>query len=295
VQTLLQHFTHTPYAEHAHKALEKTITPHAFPRMFNDSLVTDHHAIIPTATPSHTRRLSKQEHAVYDAIVRRFLAGFYPAAVFALTRFTTLIQNHVFIARGKSCLEKGWHVVEKPFLQEMKTHLLPSLESPSDVTCQKTHILACSTQAPPHHTDASILKDMEEAGLGTPATRASILETLLQRKYAQRLEKKLQATQEGVLLVQQLNVQTLKSPALTATWETQLKEVSLGRVSRTHFMQHIRGFTRTVVHSIQHTEQCPLCNQGIVIKGNQAYGCSRWREGCGFNRVFRHQKQGTDH
>ena len=134
--------------------------------------------------------------------------------------------------------------------------------------------------------DENLKEALKEKGIGTPATRASIIETLLKRNYIQRNGKSLIATDLGRYLIALIQDPNLKSPELTGEWEAKLKEIEQGKYSAVDFMQKIAGFIRQVITGSDLTRVdfevyglCPKC-KSAVIKGNKGYGCSQWREGC---------------
>ena len=198
-------------------------------------------------------------------------------------------------------LDPGWTVLypkEKSDVQE-----LPAFEK-GESGPHFPYIEEGKTKPPAHFNENSLLGAMEtagklvedealkealkEKGIGTPATRASIIETLIKRKYIQRSGKSLTATDLGRYLIALIQDPNLKSPELTGEWESKLKEIEKGRYSPVEFMNSIAEFTRQLVAGSDLSKinyevygPCPKC-KSPVIKGKKGYGCSKWREGCAF-------------
>ena len=289
--------------------------------------VTDHHAILPTARRADISKFSPDEAALFDLVARRMLAAFYPACEYDATRVITRVGDHLFRTTGKIMVKNGWHDVpplEKPpkprkgaEKQEEGDTPLPPLQK-GDTRSVKGHkIREDVTKPPAPHTDASLLAAMENAGrelddeelarqmkgsgIGTPATRAAIIERLLQVGYAQRRGKTLQATDKGVMLIDVMP-QELASPELTGRWELALHEITDGKQDETRFMDGIRrmssflvdyarnqakelqfppdqrrgsrrGGKRMITPPLQGTI-CPLCGKGQLWESNLAFSCT---------------------
>lgn len=277
-------------------------------RIINDKKVTDHHAIIPTGKlPSS---LPPQSQAVYDAIVTRLIAVFYPTCVKELTTIDGTSNKELFQAKGIRTLIPGWTVLYPKKAEENKDSKSAS-ESQELPAFQKgengphfPYISEGKTKPPAHYNENALLGAMEtagkmvedeslkealkEKGIGTPATRASIIETLLKRGYIQRGGKSLTATDLGRYLIALIQDPNLKSPELTGEWESKLKEIEQGKFSAAEFMRRIAQFTNQVIaesdiYKVNHQIYggCPKCKNPI-IKGKKGYGCSKWREGCSF-------------
>lgn len=289
-------------------------------RIFNNAKVNDHHAIIPTGQlPS---QLSREEGLVYHAIVKRFVAVFYPNCEKAHTMVHGLASGERFKAKGTRLVSPGWFALyqsdkenaKEEDRQGEKEQALP----PFQVGEQGAHapeLKSCRTKPPKHYTEATLLSAMEtagktvddeelkeamkERGLGTPATRAAIIETLFKREYIRREKKALTATEKGEELIRLLGQGTaLTSAELTAEWEHRLKQVEKGLSCADDFMKHVRDFTMHIVNTLKDEAEkgvsdlgkCPLCREPI-IKGNAGYGCSAWKSGCGFR--FHAEQYGT--
>ena len=272
-------------------------------RIVNDAKVGDHHAIIPTGKPPGA--LSPIGQKVYDAVVTRLIAAFYPACVKEVTTVAGVSNGVPFRARGVRVLEPGWtalyprsddgHGEDEQDLPEFR----PGESGPHEPIVRKGE-----TAPPKAYTEASLLGAMEtagklvedeqlkevlkEKGLGTPATRAAIIETLLERGYITREKKTLLATNLGRYLVALVQDRGLKSPELTGEWEAKLREVERGGLDPRRFMAEIVGYTGEVIRCGDATSidegrlgDCPRCGRP-VIAGKRGFGCSGWREGCPF-------------
>jgi DNA topoisomerase-3 len=282
------------------------------PRMIDNSKVTDHHAIIPTPTRSVLAKLAADELRVYDLVVRRFLSAFYPAARWENTRLVTEVEQETFRTEGKKLLEIGWlKVYDRP----SKDELLPDLSLAERIRTLSTTVLEKETQPPPRYNDATLLSAMEGAGklledealkqamkdhgLGTAATRAAIIERLIEVEYLERDGKSLRPTPKGMELIKSIAaipIPELISPELTGNWEQNLVLIEQGKLSAETFMTEIEQLARSVVEKVKTTENtatmreavyavlapCPLCN-GDIKEFRQAFSCANWREkGCKF-------------
>lgn len=272
-------------------------------RIINDKKVSDHHALIPTGKLPNT--LPSQHQAVYDAIVTRLIAVFYPPCIKKITTIDGHAHQEPFQAKGIQMLAPGWTVLypkkaedKKPEAQE-----LPPFNR-GESGPHAPYVEEGKTTPPAHYNENALLGAMEtagklvddeelkealkEKGLGTPATRASIIETLLKRSYIHREGKMLKATDLGRYLIALIQDPNLKSPELTGEWEAKLKKIERGEYCASNFMQEIAQFTSHVISNSDISKidpesygSCPKC-KNPVIKGNKGYGCSKWREGCSF-------------
>lgn len=263
-------------------------------RILNDKKVSDHHAIIPTGKYT---TLTGPAQALYDAIVTRFIAVFYPACLKELTTIEAITNQVPFHAKGIRILNPGWTEL---YPKKTEDQLLP-LFTQGESGPHAPYIEEGKTKPPAPFNENSLLGAMEtagklvedenlkealkEKGLGTPATRASIIETLIKRKYIQRDKKSLRATDFGRYLIALIQDPNLKSPEMTGEWESKLKEIEKGKYSPTTFMENIAQFTRQLIAEKKINPSiygpCPKCKNPI-IKGTRGYGCSKWREGCKF-------------
>jgi len=298
-------------------------------RVVNDSKVSDHHAIIPTDVEHDVSRFSPDERRVFDLIARRFLAVFHPPARYARTTVVTLVEEERFRSRGKVTLEAGWRGVygllsdaeaqqqRQDEEGENESAELPPLEQGQTVKCASAEVEAKETKPPPRYTEATLLSAMEtagkliddeelreamkESGLGTPATRAETIETLIRREYIERAGKDLTPTPKGLQVITMLEEHPLTSPELTGSWEKRLTDIEHGSDDRGKFIGDIAEFTRATVEKIAELDKeklrpervelgpCPRCGAetGEIIKENsKAYGCTSWKSreetGCGF-------------
>jgi DNA topoisomerase-3 len=300
-------------------------------RVVNDARVDDHHAIIPTDVEHDLERFSPDERRIFDLVARRFLAVFHPAARYQRTEVVTLVEEERFRTRGKITLEPGWRGVygleadvdkqagaaAKDDDAENESAELPQLEQGQTVRCLSAEFEDKQTRPPPRYTEATLLSAMEtagkriddeelreamkESGLGTPATRAETIETLIRREYIERAGKDLQPTPKGLQVITMLEEHPLTSPELTGDWEKRLSDIEHGKGDRKEFIQGIVDLTTQTVEQIAALDKeklrpervelgpCPRCGAetGEIIKENsRAYGCTSWKSreepGCGF-------------
>jgi DNA topoisomerase-3 len=289
-------------------------------RVINDAKVTDHHAIIPTRAESHpVDKMNDDDRRIYDMVVRRFLAAFHPEAVFENTRIETTVVDHVFRTRGKLMLVPGWRGVygeeadapqaDRSDDDEDREQQLPKLVRDEQVTVQEVASEEKETKPPRRYTEGALLAAMETAGklvdeeelreamkdsgIGTPATRASIIERLLQVGYIERDARALVVTEKGLNVVRLLGEHPLTSPGLTGDWEHRLAKIETGQDSRKAFMGDIVKFTESTVGELDtklkdvripraNLGPCPVCGRDIV-ENRKGYSCwSREDPGCGF-------------
>src|SRR5947209_2110282 len=289
-------------------------------RVVNDAKVTDHHAIIPTRAEHHpVDKMNDDDRRIYDLVVKRFLAIFHPDAVFENTRVETTASGHVFRTRGKVMLVPGWRGVygetadadggARQDDDEGREQQLPRLEQgeKSDVTEVASE--EKETKPPRRYTEGSLLRTMEtagklvdddelreamkESGIGTPATRAAIIERLIQVGYVERDARALVVTEKGLNVIRLLGEHALTSPGLTGEWEHRLAKIEIGSDSREAFMGDIVKFTRDTVEELDRNLKdvripranlgpCPVCGRDIV-ENRKGYSCwSREDPGCGF-------------
>ena len=271
-----------------------------------------HHAIIPTGTTGSA--LTGPDAAVYDLIVRRLLAALLPPGVDERTTVTTIAIGERFVTKGTTMLTPGWRIALPPVAdpdakaddEELPPPIPPGLQAQMAVRAQTPQIREKLTKAPPKLNDASLLTLMEKHGLGTPATRARMIEVLLQRAYVIRQKQSLISTPKGQALLTVVP-EAIQSPDLTGQWEAQLEAIAQGTGQPETFLAAIREYTRTLVATAQaqstvapapgssssastgaagfaDTEfgSCPICHQGVIQPTPKGWGCSRWRDGCRF-------------
>ncbi len=293
-------------------------------RVVNDARVDDHHAIIPTDVEHELDRFSPDERRVFDLVARRFLAVFHPPARYARTTIVTEVEQERFRTRGKVTLFAGWRGVygvepdaEKTQDEDGESSELPEVREGQTVRCIVAESDARETKPPPRYTEATLLSGMEtagklvedeelreamkERGLGTPATRAETIETLIRREYIERVGKELQPTPKGLQVITMLEQHKITSPDLTGDWEKRLTDIEHGKDDRRRFLDDIEGFTREIVEQIAALDReklrpvraelgpCPRCGAetGEIIRENsKAFGCTSWKSreepGCGF-------------
>jgi len=276
-------------------------------RYFNNTKVTDHHAIIPTNQGSG--KLTPDQFRVYDLIVRRFLAIFYPDALEFKTTVKALINSQSMIARGTILRDPGWQLVYpiKSKAKKDEEQKLPDFQKgesgPHNPSIEKKE-----TKPPKNYTEATLLRAMESCGktvedsqlrealkangIGRPSTRAAILETLFRRNYILREKKNLIPTQKGIDLIGAIQNETLKSPVLTGDWENKLRQIEAGSYKGGVFLNELNQYVASIISevkavpgrasTVQGIAPCPKCGNGQVLDGKKAYGCSEWKSGCDF-------------
>ncbi|MCK9636407.1 MAG: DNA topoisomerase 3 [Methylobacter tundripaludum] len=278
-------------------------------RLFNDAKVNDHHAIIPTAALPGA--LSGNEAKVFEAIALRFIAAFYPPCIKQITTVLGEVSGAAattveFKTTGTMIESPGWQVLYKNDAanQADKTQkILPNFVK-GETGPQQPSITQGKTTPPKPYNEASLLGIMESAGktcddeqlkealkekgLGTPATRASIIEVLIKRNYIQRQKKNLLSTESGRRLISIIADDRLKSAAMTGEWEAKLKKIEHNEYDPDRFMAEIIRFTRNIkdqsdrpLYDQSRLGDCPLCGHP-VIEGRKGYGCSDWKAGCKF-------------
>jgi DNA topoisomerase-3 len=294
----------TSYATWAKEILAKQwVCPNK--RIFNNAKISDHFAIIPTSLAP--RHLTEAEQKLYDLVTKRFLAVFYPAAEFLLTTRITRVREEPFKTEGKVMLQAGWRSVyghEAPADDE--TPRLPPVQPNEQVQTPKIDLIAAQTKPPPRYTEATLLSAMEGAGklvedeelreamsqkgLGTPATRAAIIEGLIFEKYILRQARELQPTAKAfslITLLRGLDIPELSSPELTGDWEFRLKQMERGQLGRPEFMRQIQQMTRLIVEKTKRHENdtvpgdftelkvaCPKCG-GVMRENYKKFQCQQ--------------------
>lgn len=289
-------------------------------RTFDDTKVSDHHAIIPTPQTAPVDKLPPDELKVFDLIAKRTIAAFYPAYEYDLVKAYSTCETHHFKSSGRTVRADGWRAVYDS--GEKEDASLPPLSVGDEKQIKKASSKKEATKPPAPHTDASILSAMENAGrdledetlreqmkgsgLGTPATRAAIIERLIKVGYAARKGRALNATEKGVQLID-IVPQELASAELTGKWEKALSEIAENKGDPERFVEGIRNMTTYLVNYASTTEKagdfkpeerkgkgakahtakvlsgvrCPLCGKEVV-ESAKAFGCSAWKEGCHF-------------
>lgn len=309
-------------------------------RIVDDAKVDDHHAIIPTEQVADMSKLKDDERRIYDLVVRRYLAAFHPIAKHEDTVVVTQVAEEHFRTKGSVLVEPGWRAVfglgadappEEPGAEQAKPDedekaQLPKLVQGESVVADidDEQPEEKQTKPPARYTEGTLLSAMETAGklvddeamreamkdrgLGTPATRASIIELLIGRQYIQREGRALRVTSKGMKLIEILEGHPLISPDMTGDWEQQLHDIESGSLSAEQFMQGIIDFTEQTVTKITEIDKdklkmvraelgpCPRCQANgtlnddgepnIIRENARAYGCTSWKSreeaGCGF-------------
>jgi DNA topoisomerase-3 len=287
-------------------------------RVVADDRVGDHHAIIPTNSTHNLDKLSDDDRRIYDLVARRFLAVFHPEAVFENTKVETTVAGYVFRTRGKVLLVPGWRGVYGELAgggetaeddDEGRDQQLPKLVQGEDVETRDVSSAEKETKPPRRYSDASLLAAMEtagklvddeelreamkESGIGTPATRASIIERLIDVGYVERDGRALVATEKGLNVIRLLGEHPLTSPSLTGDWEQRLGKIERGEEPRKRFMSDIAGFAESTVLELDaklkdvripraNLGPCPVCGHDIV-ENRKGFSCwAREDPGCGF-------------
>ena len=300
-------------------------------RVVDDEKVTDHHAIIPTRSEHNLEKMGSDDRRIYDMAARRFLAVFHPEAVFENTRVETTVEltageqdgaRYTFRTRGKLLLEAGWRGVYDEVAadervdadsgreeEEDAEQQLPRLLDGEQVQTREIASTRKETKPPRRYSDASLLGAMETAGklveddelreamkdsgIGTPATRAAIIERLIAVGYLERDGRALVATEKGMNVIRLLGEHALTSPGLTGSWEQRLGKIERGEDSRSKFMSDIAGFAEETVKELDENLKdvriprarlgpCPICGHEIV-ENRKGYSCwAREDPGCGF-------------
>jgi DNA topoisomerase-3 len=277
-------------------------------RIFNNAKVGDHFAIIPTGAVS--RSLDEHERKIFDLVTKRFVAVFFPPAEYENTTRITRVEGEPFKTEGKILVAPGWlEVYGREATSEKPEENLPPVRQGEHVATTGIEIKTDQTKPPPRYNEATILSAMEaagklvedeelrdamkEKGLGTPATRASIIETLISAHYLTRQGKELQPTAKAIQTITLLKnaVPELTSPELTGEWEFRLREIEHRKLTRDAFMRDIRNLTDEIVgkakdfHPDDHMPDsepfgtCPKCGSPIIERF-KSFTCSN--EECDF-------------
>jgi len=276
-------------------------------RIFDNTKVSDHFAIIPTPQPP--KNLNELQQKVYDLIMRRFMAVFYPAAEYLLTTRITTVARHQFKTEGRILIKPGWLAVYGREEQQENANL-PAVAADEKPLSTAVDVLAQATRPPARYSEATLLSAMEgagklieddelreamaEKGLGTPATRAAIIERLIAEKYLVREGRELIPTAKAfqlMTLLQGLGVNELSQPELTGEWEYKLLQMERGKLKRATFMKEIARITDRIVKRAKEYDSdtipgdyatlvtpCPQCG-GTVKENYRRYAC----EACTFS------------
>jgi DNA topoisomerase III len=270
-------------------------------RIFDNSKISDHFAIIPTLQAP--KNLNDAERKLYDLVVRRFLAVFHPSAEFLQTTRVTVVEEHSFRTEGKVLLHPGWLAVYGRTAQDESANL-PPVAAGEEVATLEVAAHDLQTKPPARLSEATLLSAMEGAGklveddelraameakgLGTPATRAAIIEGLIREEYIHRNGRELVPTPKAFSLMfalKHFGVTEITSPELTGDWEFKLKQMEHGKLKREEFMEHIEQVTRDLVERIKQGDipdtafatvpaPCPKCG-GAVQENYRKFQCQK--------------------
>ena len=270
-------------------------------RIFDNSKISDHFAIIPTLQAP--KNLNEAERKLYDLVVRRFLAIFHPSAEFLQTTRITQVDEHRFRTEGKVLRSPGWLAVYGRAAQD-ESENLPAIADGEQVATLEIVTNAQQTKPPPRYSEATLLSAMEGAGklveddelraameakgLGTPATRAAVIEGLIREDYVHRNGRELVPTPKAFSLLfalKHFGVTEITSPELTGDWEFKLKQMERGQLKREEFMEHIEQVTRDLVERIRGGDipdeafatvpaPCPKCG-GTVQENYRKFQCQK--------------------
>jgi DNA topoisomerase-3 len=306
-----------PYAQTARAILRSKLNPGK--RLVDNSKVTDHHAVIPTEEPVYLSKLSGDELKVYDLIVKRFLAVLSAPFEYEQTTVKMDVNGETFFAKGKIIKSKGWRGIydslgdyDDAAESRESEQSLPQVKQGDKLRVLAAQTTASKTKPPARYTEATLLSAMEHpgktvadgelrevlentSGLGTPATRAEIIEKLFNSFYLERNGKEIHPTSKGIQLIK-LAPPELKSAELTAKWEQQLSEISKGRAGSGNFINKIRSYAAQLVKTVVNSDQtfrhdnltrvkCPDCGKFLLqVKGKRGemYLCQD-RE-CGYRK-----------
>lgn len=291
-------------------------------RIVDNSKISDHHALIPTDGNINVNNLSQEEYNVFDLVARRFLSVFYPNYIYNTTKIVTSCENNSFVTRGTVVVQKGWTELNKAGEKEKKKdkeQVLPNVSKGDKLLTHNAKVMAKKTKPPQPYNEASLLSAMEnagrfvddeqlkeqlkESGLGTPATRAAIIERLIKVGYVVRKGKSLVPTQKAIKLIEVVP-DNLKSPEITGKWEKGLSSIAKGKMDSDRFMDSIKRFVCFLVDNADKSQQrviftaertgrgqkkpnieslgkCKVCG-GDIYENSKGFYCSNWRQGCKF-------------
>jgi len=271
VKMAVQRQTQWKLAEFAQTALAQNYLK-LNKRVFDNTKISDHHAIIPTTTLP--LNLSEPEFKIYRLVVQRFLAVFFPPAIFLNTRRLSFVSDEIFLTEGKILKDPGWKVIYGVEDGANRDKTLIPVPPGADVLCHDIKQENLETTPPPKYNEATLLSAMEnsdklvdneelaeamkERGLGTPATRAAIIEKLIKEKYVVREGRDLTPTGKAfelLALLEAMKIDLLASPELTGEWEHKLNQILKGTFTRDKFMEEIRATTRHIINQVKNFEK----------------------------------------
>ncbi|MWV47048.1 DNA topoisomerase III [Paenibacillus sp. HJL G12] len=293
-----------PYATLARPLLRKSLP--VTKRIVDDSKVSDHHAIIPTEETVLLNQLSTEERKLYDLIVRRFISLFYPPARYDNVSVIVNVEGEHLHVKGTTIKDAGWREVYGTDADDLSdddnedeaddsSSLLPELHEGDSVKVQRIQAQAGRTLPPKRYTEASLLSQMEKHGLGTPATRADIIEKLINSDTIERQGNLLHPTGKGKQLIE-LVAPELRTPELTARWEAELEKIARGQGKPEPFLQGIRGMSKDLVAGVKNSSagykphnvsnsHCPQCGTKLLEKkGKRGKMLICPSDDCGYRR-----------
>ena len=296
-------------------------------RIFDDAKLTDHHAIIPTGKKAANLSLTADERRLYEMVAKRLAAVFYPNYEYDALRVITACGQDRFLSTGQTVTQEGWKAVyageqasgtRRGGKKKEDEQPLPDLHPGDERVCRDAKVAQDQTKPPKEYNDASILLDMEHAGrqiedeelreqmkdcaLGTPATRAAIIERLISVGYVSRKGKNLTATEKGIHLIEAVPPE-IASPETTGRWERALAEIARGSDGERRFREGIARLTAFLVQNASGAPDvafapeerrgrtkrvptlgvaCPLCGKGKVAENSKGFYCTKFRDGCKF-------------
>jgi DNA topoisomerase-3 len=306
VKETLSSLKKTSYGKYASEILKADwVKPNK--RIFNNAKISDHFAIIPTSL--EPKGLSEAEAKLYDLVTKRFLGIFYPAAEFLVTTRITRVENEPYKTEGRVMVNPGWQVVYGKEVSSSaggdETNLI-KVAADETALAEDVKVMSSQTRPPVRFNEATLLSAMESAGkmvedeelreamstkgLGTPATRAAIIEGLVLENYMQRVGRELHPTAKAfslITLLRGLDVPELASPELTGDWEFKLRQIEQGKLERGKFMEEIAGMTSHMVEQAKShrgetiigdfstlTSPCPKCG-GVMQETYKKFQCRR--------------------
>lgn len=316
VKSTMNNINVPPYNKAVEPVLEKGLK--FSKRIIDNSKVTDHHAIIPTNKRPKIDGISDEEKKIYNLIVKRFIAVFNDPFLYNTTEMVITADEETFVSKGKVVTQQGWKKLYKNEKDNNDVEL-PPLKKGDTIDVVGSDVLVKKTSPPKAYTEATLLSAMENAGrfveeealkeqlkasgFGTPATRAGIIERLIQVKYIGRKGKSLFPTPKGIKLIA-IVPEELKSPVTTGKWEKGLTRIATGEMEPEKFMSSIRRFVDYIVKGAQKNSgnvvferegkdkgkkfkpkgpvygPCPLCKEGQIAENSKSFYCTNWRDGC---------------
>ncbi len=287
---------------HVSKILEKKLT--ITKRIVDNKKITDHHAIIPTEKIANVKTMTEQERNIYNMIIDRFVAVFMPKYEYNETKVTTLVDDHRFYSKGNSVINLGWRQIET--VKDTKEVIFPPLELKQEVAVIEYNKVDKTSKPKKYFTEGTLVSAManigrtiedevlkeqlKDKGLGTPATRASIIEKLLKVGYIKREKNNILPTNKGIQTVSVIP-DDLKSPEVTGEWEFKLNQIARGEGDLMAFMNGIKDQVRKIIDveinsaikfegtgndSREVLGSCPRCNRNIY-ENAKSFSCSGWK------------------